>query len=934
MNDTTHDDTVRWKDLIDIPEAQDTFVLQLSEGIDARQQTVDSYVVTDSLERRFDQALDLIEDGLAVGRPGDPESQGAFLHGSFGSGKSHFMAMLNLLLEGYGPARDMEGLRGVAAEHEWMDDHDLLTLPFHMLDKDSMEQAVLGSYVEYVDEHHPEARTPGVYVAENILKNADQLREQFGDENFFDSLNEGATAADGGWGEYGTTTWDAEAYEEVRELPATHPRKEKLVGAVIDNLLSALPGVSHAEGEGYVNFDEGLSIISRHAREELGYDGILLFLDELILWLSRGAANPDFVSSEIQKVAKLVEAQHHDRPAPIFSFIARQRDLSKMIGDKFVGQAQQQLSLHEDLLEGRFHTIELEDRNLPDVAQARLLDPVDEEAKRQIDASFEQKMSELTDTEREIMLTERHDREDFRKVYPFSPALVEALIILSNELQRSRTALKIMQILLMRQRDELELGELIPVGDLWSVLVEGETPMDQVKAKLFEKADQVDRHQIQPQLREDHEVESLEVLDPDDLDDRNTRQAYLDDQRLLHTLLVAALLQEMPMFESITPERLVALNHGTVEAFVPQAAADQIKPKLNQWSVKLNNLHLSQGHPPEVEIRLEGVDIEPLIQKANAQDNHGARMRRMRGMIYEALGADDPSKLRWTRTLEWRGDTREVDVKFSNVRELQLRDLEPDEPDQWLVLLDCPFDEGDYTPRSDHLHLTTYRKERGESADTIVWLPRFLNADGRDLVGRLIKVESVLEQFDSYASDLSSDNRPVARRQLENTRESILEHLHSAVRTAYGLGSQSRELLADEMDVPRLQSLRAGFEPSKPPHGKSFEEALEATVREGLEHKYPDAPRFPDERLSTNEVETVVVEVESETFDERGRDDARGDPGRRPRRTGFDPRRASRGAPSAPAVRREAESRRDGREPLRAEPPLAGPRSTARRPRR
>ena len=47
----------------------------------------------------------------------------------------------------------------------------------------------------------------------------------------------------------------------------------------------------------------------------------------------------------------------------------------------------------------------------------------------------------------------------FRKVYPFSPALVQTLIAVSSVLQRERTALKVMMQLLVDQRDDLELGD-------------------------------------------------------------------------------------------------------------------------------------------------------------------------------------------------------------------------------------------------------------------------------------------------------------------------------------------------------------------------------------------------------------------------------------------------------------------------------------------
>ena len=57
----------------------------------------------------------------------------------------------------------------------------------------------------------------------------------------------------------------------------------------------------------------GFRSSSRHAKE-LGYDAVVLFLDELVLWLASHAADPAFINREGQKVAKLVEAQSR-RPA-------------------------------------------------------------------------------------------------------------------------------------------------------------------------------------------------------------------------------------------------------------------------------------------------------------------------------------------------------------------------------------------------------------------------------------------------------------------------------------------------------------------------------------------------------------------------------------------------------------------------------------------
>ena len=77
----------------------------------------------------------------------------------------------------------------------------------------------------------------------------------------------------------------------------------------------------------------GLCVISAHAKS-LGYDGLILFLDELILWLATHSADLGFVQTEGNKLAKLVESRKADRPVPIISFVARQRDLRELIGEQ------------------------------------------------------------------------------------------------------------------------------------------------------------------------------------------------------------------------------------------------------------------------------------------------------------------------------------------------------------------------------------------------------------------------------------------------------------------------------------------------------------------------------------------------------------------------------------------------------------------------
>ena len=55
---------------------------------------------------------------------------------------------------------------------------------------------------------------------------------------------------------------------------------------------------------------------------------------------SSRAADLAFVHREGQKLAKLVESQTPERPAPVISFVARQRDLRELVGERVTGAEQ------------------------------------------------------------------------------------------------------------------------------------------------------------------------------------------------------------------------------------------------------------------------------------------------------------------------------------------------------------------------------------------------------------------------------------------------------------------------------------------------------------------------------------------------------------------------------------------------------------------
>jgi len=376
------------KELIDIPEHIDKgqFVLRLTEGVTDPQATVETYVPTPQLVGSFDDALSFIRGALQ-----SATSKATYLHGSFGSGKSHFMAILHLILQGDPTAKAIPELTATIQKHnDWITGKKFLLVPYHMIGAHDVESGILGGYVDYVRRTHPDAPIPGVYLAEGLFHDAEALRGRMKDDDFFAALNEGAGGGGGGGGGWGELEagWDATRFENAVEADPGSEERSQLISALVDKFFGSYDTQAGGHGEAFLSLDKGLSVISKHA-QDLGYDGLVLFLDELILWLASHAADLRFVHQEGQKLAKLVEAQTPDRPVPIVSFIARQRDLSELIGASVPGADRLNFGDALKHWEGRFHKITLEDRNLPAIANRRVLKCKNESARSELDEAFE-----------------------------------------------------------------------------------------------------------------------------------------------------------------------------------------------------------------------------------------------------------------------------------------------------------------------------------------------------------------------------------------------------------------------------------------------------------------------------------------------------------------------------------------------------------------
>lgn len=879
------------RDVIDIPEraGAEDYVLRLTDsvGAEAASRTIDDYVVTEAIAQAFDDALGLVAEAVGSG-----VSRGAFLVGSFGSGKSHFMAVLHALLRHEPAARAKAELQAVIAKHDHaLYERKILPLAFHLLGAKTMEQALFEGYIRQIRELHPGAPLPAIHKSDALLEDASSMRERLGDDAFFAGLNGGASKGDDGadpWAAVlGSGSWDGARYDEARAASPASELRQQLVSALVETYFTA-----YTQQAEFVDLDTGLAAISSHAKG-LGYDAVVLFLDELVLWLAFSVQDREFFRRESQKLTKLVESSIGGRAIPLISFVARQMDLRRWFADSGAsGSEQEALDRAFRHQEGRFGRVVLGDDNLPFVANRRLLRPRDAEAEHQLQDAFQgiDRRPDVWDVLLDGVNTdERHrgaDEQAFRLTYPFSPALVSTLRSLASVMQRERTALKVMQQMLVDRRDTLTIDEILPVGDSFDLIVQGQTgqALDPQAAALFRSANKLYTEKLRPLLLSNHSIDERTLRD----EPEKVPAGFAPDDRLAKTLLLSAVAPNVPALKSLTAARLASLNHGSIVSPLPGGESRLVLTKVRNWARDVPEIHLDgDGANPTIRVQLSEVDYESIVERAKGEDNEGRRRELIKDLVSDTLGVQlgqQDIQGAYSHDIIWRGSRRKVDVLFGNVRDRSWLsdDHFRDVPGTWRVVIDHPFDDAGHSSSED-LQRIDDMQTKGFQARTIVWLPRFLSDEKIRDLRRLVILNWLLEgsgdRWQSHADHLNEADRALAKGILESQRNTIRRSLEDAIQQAYGAASPRPGTLVDDPAHDRtLVSLDRSFAPSNPV-GATLGIAFTNLLSQAFEATYAGHPTFEpgDVEVKVKDLRVVAAHIARAAADKEKRVELQGD---------------------------------------------------------
>ncbi|GAA3169629.1 hypothetical protein GCM10010451_17680 [Streptomyces virens] len=862
------------KDLMDLPSSVSTssYVLKLAEAVteEGSQKALQDYVVTRELLGNFREALGLISTALET-----QSSKAAYLHGSFGAGKSHFMAVLHALLSNSSAARARQEFDPLYQEFGWLREggKKFLLVPYHMLNAESLEHRVLGGYVDWVAKHHKDAPTPRVYRTDALFDQLRDMRQDFGDEQFLAQLNAGAEGEVDEWGN-SAAFWTSERLSAALDAAEVHDKSVRLdlenpsTPAELRARLTqdAMRTVARqygkiaAQGDGFIPLDEGLSVIAEHAKS-LNYDGLVLFLDELMLWLTMMMQDEKRALRESGKFTNFVEGGDSRRAIPVISFIARQRDLREITGEEMHGTAELAMQHNLNFASGRIESIKLEDRNLPEVAHERLLKPRSAEAEQEVQAGLDRLLAANPGAVRDTWLGDDQalvgsGEEPLRKAYPFTPAFMDALVQISSALQRNRTGMKLMGEILADQRNRLRLGDLVSLGDLYPYLGKGgDKPFQDATRVVFESAERLYKTKLRPYLLTTHKVNDEEAVayeaDPESVpaERRPPLSAFLGDDRIMRTLLLSALAPGAVSLQNLTVERLLALNHGSIKSRFKGGEVQALEGKLSQWAGQFAEIKVSgSGAKASVLLELTDIDLDSILANANTytqtrfQRDLAERILRRQFDLGEGRVGDELSFV-------WKGSPRTVEVTFANVRDkdrVSDQSLKPATDGLWRIVVDYPFDDGEFGPREDAMRIDGLRNQESPDgpARTLAWLPTHLSRQARDSFRRLTVIDNVLSDEDrfhgTFAKHLGQDKRVRAWQLLEAQRDTLTREAEKAFKQAYGLADKKESEVQlgfdDHLDpvypVPGLSL----------PIGASFSKAVRVIAARLLERQFPAHP--------------------------------------------------------------------------------------------
>ncbi len=634
--------TDRVCDIIDIPATKPNLIVKVSEIDDATKRAyhVDEYVITPSVVDGLRGIVQAVAESADKGYPG----QGCWVSGAFGTGKSHFMSYLGMLLRGEEVAweREIPGVTDLSpSPREKLTKRPICVVPYNCQQRsDSLR---LGLYASIQRE-----------IARLGLPKVDLTEFQ----QVIGWFEEQAGKTSGMWQrlyDESLTCVDRVAYDASK----ADPTKREVLAQEIAQVFG-LGQVNSAESFAAPP-DEALRRVTSVLRQQ-GYGGLVFLLDEFTLLLS---TNRGIQGTSLQILNRLLEAPEAE--VPVWCVVARHAPLEDVVEPEH--------SAALDHIKGRFQyrEVSIDAVDLYEILGQRVL------RTRSGKESARHKAVERTrDSLPQLgSLYALYEPKAFRlaleRLYPFHPAIVDTIVSVTDLLSRERTAISVMYDMLFAVAKEAA-DTLVPHHRAFHFLIESMSDSELAERPTLQAAKEIINSKVVPMLRDKHLANQAEV-------DR--------DLAVAHSIVLGQLTDKGKalLSDRMTPEVLVALNAGTLDTEIPILAEQEVEEAVALLVTELMGTFRRQDEAITVDLSL-GLDPLEELRKIRVPNRQQWERKAVRKVLENLFQTSPDTGRRRLRISNWRGTVRKGGVEAVTPESGTLPTGMPD--DDFLVWLAFP----------------------------------------------------------------------------------------------------------------------------------------------------------------------------------------------------------------------------------------------------
>jgi len=794
----------RVRDYLDLPEhaSVDDFIVKPSS---TPAELARTYTLTSAIRPKLDVFLRDVAAALARN-----EDLGRFIFGSFGSGKSHFLRVAAMMLAGesalYENARD-PGLRALRDAHPFLETAQLLVVETSMIGVNEEVSAFTRRLTADFDRALVDRGKPPL--------------RPFGTKAVFDGFDGLCARVPQTMDAFiQATGYERAFYEEQRakahaglDVSAFARDVARFYGVDEQNFL---PSEAEAREQ-----------MAAHA-QALGFRGVVFAIDEFILW-AQGLSGAGYVGA-VNALNALVESAER-RPVRFIVAAAIQRNISQVFpADTSETMLREQLARVKD----RFPEIFLEDSNLFEIAEKRVLAPRPDKADAWR-AEVTRVSHDLAQSGQSVLLGDE-PAATLAQLYPFHPALLRVLSDVSQGLHRARSSLFMLYELLTDVRPDLRVGELISLGALWDVLFS-----DEHVQNLESYAPKHDPNHRANLLLKTHETwvrlrASMAAVGENEAGikmlDLTVKSALL--AQLSHTGFLENGLRALD--RAVTIENLLRLNRAdflTVNEHAGMLRTEALLKKLaaaEPGTVTLDGV----GASTIVRIELSAIDLGELLAALRPPTLFPTLLSQVKLALGFGAGFAAGPDGRLSAT--FRGTERNGRVRFESFGQFAASgkagtlSLEPNDEFKLAVLIESETS-GNAQQAIDNKRAEIESARDQTQTWAATWIPAPLSQEGRDALEALAKAELFTSSPDDYLGRFKAVDHSLVRQKMGASKIQAQTTLRAALLRAYGEGGRVYTM---RKDPPELFA----------PPNSDIADRAKWYAAQLLERRYPQHPRF------------------------------------------------------------------------------------------